>query len=342
MKLWFNHWFSTVYNIITLIKEEFKEELIIVGSNEKEDTIYKVLCDEWYQEPVFKEGEKYATWCLNFCKIHQIDVFIPRRGRKDIAKIYNEFEKNGVKVLMCSDYKLMQKLESKIETAKIFRENKICEVPEMIKVTNVYDFKKAYEYLSNKYPEDRICFKYEEDEGALSFRVIDNTVDTINTLRKGRGLKITYSETLHMLSKQDEFEPLILMIYLKGPEISIDSLMTSKGFIGAIREKKGSRITEIYQNKEIIGISEKFARITRITMPYNLQLRYHNNKLYLLEVNTRMAGGTHKLCLAGINIPYIALCELLGNNFELPRKMNCKIKVSQIERPILLKEEKIK
>ena len=59
MKLWFNHWFSTVYNIITSIKEEFKEELIIIGSNEKKDAVYKVLCDEWYQEPVFKEGEKY-------------------------------------------------------------------------------------------------------------------------------------------------------------------------------------------------------------------------------------------------------------------------------------------
>ena len=104
MKLWFNHWFSTVYNIITSIKEECKEELIIVGSNEKKDAVYKVLCDEWYQEPVFKEGEKYATWCLNFCKTHQIDVFIPRRGRKDIEKIYNEFQKNGVKVLMCSNY----------------------------------------------------------------------------------------------------------------------------------------------------------------------------------------------------------------------------------------------
>lgn len=337
MKLWFNHWFSTVYNIITSIKEECKEELIIVGSNEKKDAVYKVLCDEWYQEPVFKEGEKYATWCLNFCKTHQIDVFIPRRGRKDIAKIYNEFQKNGVKVLMCSNYELMQKLESKIETAKIFRENQICEVPEMITVTNVHDFKKAYEYLSKKYPEDRICFKYEEDEGGLSFRVIDNTIDTIKTLRNGRGLKITYSETISMLSKQDKFDSLILMIYLKGPEISIDSLMTSKGFVGAVREKKGSRVTEIYQDKDIIGISEKFARLTGITMPYNLQLRYHNNKLYLLEVNTRMAGGIHKLCLAGINIPYIALCELLGNDFEFPMNISDKVTISQIETPILLK-----
>ena len=86
--------------------------------------------------------------------------------------------------------------------------------------------------------------------------------------------------------------------------------------------------------------SKKFAEITKITMPYNMQLRYHKNKWYLLEVNTRMAGGTYKSCMTGINIPFIALCELLDIPCEFPNiKKVKKILVSDIETPIIIKGE---
>ena len=90
-------------------------------------------------------------------------------------------------------------------------------------------------------------------------------------------------------------------------------------------------------NSEFYEISKKFAEVSGLKMPYNLQLRKHNDDWYLLEVNTRMAGGTYKSCLTGFNFPYIALCELLNIPFEL--KDITKVKgmlISEIETPVIL------
>ena len=40
----------------------------------------------------------------------------------------------------------------------------------------------------------------------------------------------------------------------------------------------------------------------------------------MLEVNTRMAGGTYKDSLMGYNFPYLALLNLLNEDFEIPQK----------------------
>lgn len=314
------------------------KDIVIIGSSRSEYAVYQEVCDEFYTEPLNLSDNDYVDWCIDFCKKHLIDVFIPRRGRVELSIRLQEFTDISVKVLMDDNADLMQKLDDKFETAKIFKEHNICNVPQMYCVNTFKDFEKAYQAIIETNPEDRVCIKYSKDEGAVSFRVIDNVVDTIASLRLGEGLKLSYQKVCNMLQERETFDDLIVMPFLKGPEISVDSLMTHKGFIGICRQKIGTRGTEVSFNQEIYDISKKFAEVTGIKMPYNLQLRYHNNQLYLLEVNTRMAGGTYKSCLTGINIPYIAYCELLGKDFEMPIVENIpNLLVSQIETPIILK-----
>lgn len=335
IRIWFNHWFSTAYNLINSAKEADKDkEFYFVATNQQPLAVYQLVCDEFYVEPNLDSTE-YVEWCLQFCKDHNINVFCPRKNRLAISKNYQRFTDIGVKVLVEDNYELLAKLNSKSETAKIFQANNICEVPEMIIVNTVDEFKQTYEYLKRKYPEDKVCFKFDIDEGGLSFRVIDDVVSDISLLRKSRGLKINYTDALSIFGGVDRFEDLIMMRYLDGPEISIDSLMTSKGFIGCSREKIGTRSNLIKTKSEFIEISKRFAEVTGIKHPYNLQMRWHKGKLYLLEVNTRMAGGTHKANLAGMNFSYISICDLLGKDFELPKPTD-NIIVTEIETPLIL------
>ena len=81
-RIWMNHWFSTAYNIITLIKEGIPDATII-GSNEHAASPIMNVCEEWYQEPVLK-GEQYVSFCLDFCREHNIDVFMPRSFLYDL------------------------------------------------------------------------------------------------------------------------------------------------------------------------------------------------------------------------------------------------------------------
>ena len=113
-KIWFNHWFSTAYHLINLIKDG--GNFIFVGSNKNEYAIYKQICDEWQIEPTEIDEENYISYCLNFCRQHEINIFVPRRNLTAIAANISKFENLGVKVLTGQNSNLMKILDDKVQT----------------------------------------------------------------------------------------------------------------------------------------------------------------------------------------------------------------------------------
>ena len=335
IRIWFNHWFSTAYNFIEdMRKLDEKQQFYFIGSNQRDLCVYKLVCDEFYTEPEL-DGEAYVQWCLDFCKEHDVNVFFPRKHIVSISASHHLFDEMGITVIADTNAELIATLNDKVRTAELFREHNLCAVPDIMVVNTVSEFEAAYKTLRDKYPEDRICFKYAVDEGGTSFRVIDNSMEGLAALRRSQGAKITYADSLRIFSETDKFDDLIVMPYLHGPEISIDSLMTSKGFVGCTRVKTGTRCEIVDATSEIIQISKRMAEITGIRHPYNLQLRWHRDKLYLLEVNTRLAGGSFKSNMAGICFPYLAICDAMGLDFELPTSCT-PITVSQIETSLIM------
>lgn len=73
--IWLNHWFSTAYDIIDLIREG-GDEFRIIGTNDRDESPIMLNCDEWYKEPVVR-GEEYISFCLDFCEKHGVDIFMP-------------------------------------------------------------------------------------------------------------------------------------------------------------------------------------------------------------------------------------------------------------------------
>lgn len=99
MRIWFNHWFSTAYHLIRLMREGYGEPLTVVGSGSNSKAVYRQACDEWYSEQELPDPE-YVEFCLSFCVEHKIDVFVPRRGLVAIANNHERFEQIGVRLLL--------------------------------------------------------------------------------------------------------------------------------------------------------------------------------------------------------------------------------------------------
>lgn len=337
--IWFNHWFSTAYHFINQVKQ--LNDVLVIGTNKRKECAYAEVCDEFYVEP---DIVNYVDWCIDFCKEHNVSVFLPRKAQDEISKHIDEFENIGVKVIVERN-SLVTSLGNKILTNSLFKNlrlgylagEEIVKIPEIRVATNCEEFLDAYNELKTMFPKERICFKYAVDEGATSFRVIDDAVDTIDSLRKGIGHKISLEKALAMFKSVKTFDPVILMIFLNGTEISIDSLKTSKGFVGCARYKKGTRGSIIDANSKYIEISKRMAECLSLSCPYNLQIKMHDGHAYLLEVNTRMAGGTYKCSSAGINFAYLVVADALGLEFNLPEPTG-KILVSHIEKPVVVKD----
>jgi biotin carboxylase len=102
------------------------------------------------------------------------------------------------------------------------------------------------------------------------------------------------------------------------------------------RMKGDGRVRELVESVELIDLAHRFHQEYRLPFVFNIQVKYSKGVPKLLEINPRMSGGLHFSCLSGINIPYLAIKVLLGEEIG-PLKPRFGIRASHIEKEMILK-----
>ena len=156
IRVWFNHWFSTSYRLIELMKEDTDEQIYVIGSNRQKDSVIQKVCDEWYEEQDLN-GDAYIRYCLEFCAEHSIEVFIPRRQMVEISRNMKRFEQIGVKV-MVDDFSIVSLLNDKAAAYDFFRDCDGLQIPDYQIVNNLDQFTQAYKKLRADY--EQVCIKF--------------------------------------------------------------------------------------------------------------------------------------------------------------------------------------
>lgn len=331
MRIWLNHWFSTAYYFIDMLKED---GYYIIASNERDTCVYKMNANEFYLEPKFNK-ETYLDYCLKFCKEHNIDVFFVKRGMDIIIKNIKKFEDLNIKVICEQDYEKYSMLQNKYETMNYFKQKNFINIPEMKIVTNVSEFENVYNEMINKYP--KLCIKYNQDEGGMSYKLISERKPNIDRITENNGLVYSFNYVKSCLETVKDFKPLIIMPYLEGSEISIDCLGLKDKLLAIPRYKLNNRVTKIDMDEELIHIANIFYKDLKLDGPFNIQFRYSNNILYLLEINTRLSGGSWKEKYIGVNFPNLCVKKFLGDLDELPKINTKTLELSNLENVIELR-----
>ncbi|MBQ8429638.1 MAG: ATP-grasp domain-containing protein [Clostridia bacterium] len=335
MRIWFNHWFSTVFHLINLIKKGSPNQFTVIGSNENDSVVYKNACDEWYTEPRGLSDAEYISYCLEFCKQHKVDVFLPYKKLRPLSQAHQQFKEAGVTLFLDEDAFKLKILGDKAATYDYFLDCIPEHIPEYKLATSFEEFVAAYELLSQK--AERVCYKLVEDEGARSFRVIDNRIESIQGLLEKPGVKITLEAAKKILSGYDFKTPLLLMPYLSGIEVSIDCITTPSGDIIIPRFKTNKRYSEIIFEEKLMRACKQVLAKLAFKKPLNVQFKFEGDNFYLLEINPRMSGGLQLSCLAtGINVPDIAINAARGIHKEWNYPNYYTQKVVHIETPICL------
>ena len=245
------------------------------------------------------------------------------------------FDEIGVKLLVDKNGKLIRDLDDKAATYGIFSQF----LPEYVPVYRIAhsysDFLEMYSELAEC--SARVCYKLIKDEGASSFRIIDDSIEEDGAIMVKPGAKVTLKTAKKVLSRYDFSNPLLMMPYLGGVEVSVDCLKTSSGNVIIPRYKNSKRYSEIIFDKELMAVCDKIVNTLGLSHPLNIQLRSDGQRFYLLEMNTRMSGGLQLSCLAaGINVPDLAINELLGTPKAWSYPPVQSRKVVHIETPIFV------
>jgi len=287
------------------------------------------VADYFEVEPPL-EGKEYVDYCLDFCVKHQIDLFVPRYNVTTLIDYKEDFDRIGVKVMFVGSPEIYQTLESKVKTYEALDNTDIIAIPKSFCVNNYEAFKTAYQEIITM--GSSACMKPISGISGNGFKQILETMTEVEELYLTTGFTIAKARLARILQDSQEVEPFIVMEYLEGDEYSIDCLANKGELIRAIpRRKLDSHRQNIEHSIALMAIAQKLTQKFNLNYLFNIQVKCHKGKVYLIEINTRMSGGIHKSSLAGVNFLYLAIKLLMGETVTTQEKIRWDFQISNRE-----------
>ncbi len=321
IRVWYNKSFSFVYAVINLIKQQDStQEFYLLASHSQAHARALLVADEAHLEPAGLAGKAYVDWCLSFCQQQQVDVFIVGKEAQSIAAYQPRFQAIGTRLMLVADAATLALMENKAEFAKQLPAE-IALLPDTITVTTAKEFQYAYQELRSRHR--RVAVKPAISVFGLGFRVVDERHSCLQHILKGDEYIVSLDELQLAMTKQPSYSNLLVMEFLDGDEWSVDCVADQGQLWVAVQRRKampnkGVPSQYIDNNAEIAAMCQRLVQHLRLNGQFNIQFRAGQNGIRLLEINARPSGGMAMACLAGVNLPYMALKGLVCGYHSLP------------------------
>jgi len=337
MRVWFNRTFSSVSTALGLIRDADKKEcryhLIYTSTNAA--TAAAQVAHQFELEPSDLKGEQYLTWCLDFCRLHQVDIFVPGKEASLISSAHSAFLKVGTRVLSVATTAILDLLHDKAhfyETVDL----PLAPPPNFRVIQNIEQFNVAFAELRALYP--KLCIKPSVSVYGLGFSVLDEERSCAQILLDGSQYHIGLEDLRNGLAQLGTFRTMLLMEYLEGHEYSVDCVADHGRLLCAVARKKpltAGHGQTIVTHADVQTATAKLTADYSLNGIFNVQFRETGGRVRVLEVNPRMSGGIGMACLAGPNLPYLALAafDRGAQSIEIPA-IRPNIRVTEFSCPL--------
>ena len=289
-----------------------------IVSHSQPDAPSLEVAHEGFLEPRALLGDAYLEYCLDKCREHQVEVFVPAKLMAPIRDARERFEAVGTRVLTVADGATLRLLDRKAEFLESF-DTSICPIPEFRVFTTLEEFDSAVLELSG--PAEKLCFKPSRGIYGHGFRVL-TARESLKNLLSGDTVKMSYERARAIFAHSPFFEPMLLMHYCEGVERSIDALAFEGRLIQAVvRRKDGEGVQVLEHNELVLEIAQKLAHKYTLSGVFNFQLKEKGGVPQMLEINARPSGGLFQAMMApGFNpMRYNLLLHLgLAREDEVP------------------------
>ena len=307
-RVWFNKTFSSVGSAIRLIREaDVALDYCIICSSTNPHAPAFLAAHESALEPAGLKGQAYLDWCLHFCRENHIGIFLPGKEASLVSAAREQFAALGTRVLGTASQDVLHLLHDK---ARFYQTVDLPLAPPAAfrVIQNVEQFDVAYRELREKH--SKLCIKPSVSVYGLGFSVIDEQRSSAQLLLEGVSYHIGLDDLQRGLAAMDGFRTMLVMEYLGGHEYSVDCVGDNGRLVCAIARKKSLHVGHgqtIDQRSDILESARLLAATYQLNGLFNIQFREGQNGLGLLEINPRMSGGIAMACMAGPNLPYLAL-----------------------------------
>ncbi len=338
MRIWFNLTFSTIHAVFRSLRQSVPAgEITLICTHTQAHAAAFLTADESYLEPGELTEQEYLEWCVDFCRLHNIQLFWPGKAAAFISKHPEFFQAIGVQVLSVADFDTLTLLHNKADFYTALSAE-VAQTMDFIAVNDRDGFDNAVADLSAKHQE--LCVKPAVSVFGLGFRILDTQRDSITQLLKGVEYQIPLQELRLGMVNTPEFATLLVMEHLGGPEWSVDCAGRHGELLCAVQRKKSQLAGGGQTIDNNADIDDMVARLTahyRLNGLFNIQFKEGVHGVRLLEINPRPSGGFGMACLSGANLAQIALQSIKGEPFE-PPSIRYGLRVAEVNTPVIVNE----
>ncbi len=308
MRVWFNRTFSSVSAAISLIRQaDPAGRFYLIYSNPSPHVAAARTAHAFYTEPRGLEMDAYLDWCLACCRDQQIDIFIPGKGATALAAQHERFAAHGTRILSAAPAEQLELIHDK---ARFYAASHVAGAPvaPFLPFETADQFDAAYAALRPQHRQ--LCIKPSHSVFGLGFAILDEQRSSAALLLAGAAYHIGYDDFRRGLAELGSCRPMLLMAYLDGEEYSVDCVGEHGRLVCAVARRKPATAGQgqlIDMRADILGACAQLASTHGLNGVFNIQFRLGDGVLHLLEINPRMSGGIAMACVAGPNLPWIAL-----------------------------------
>ncbi len=307
---------------IDCLKDNGERNIRVIGADMAYDETIAPLIDKLYVTPKAIEPG-YVDALLKICKSEKVDVLIPGMSN-ELVKLWDkrkEFEKIG-SIVSLSNKESIEITTDKFRFYTFLKDNNL-PVPKFALITNSEELLAACTHCG--YPERPVCVKATNLSGSRGIRIIKSDVSRFDILfgEKPNSMFTTMDELQATLREKDTMPEMMAMEYLPGVEGSVDLIGDNgKVLYAGYRESTVNlasipQVAEVKENKEAIDIATKVCEALKIDGNADFDFKEdENGHPVLMEVNPRVAATMKIFKKAGMNLPYLRIKQLLGE--ELP------------------------
>lgn len=337
--VWFNKTFAHVRAALALIRrDDTGGEFSLLCSNTNPHFSGFLESDVREVEPKGLVGDRYVEYCVEFCGRHRVALFWPGKEASLVGTYAHRFSDVGTEVLSTAPSEALEVLHNKA-AFYVQCQNLTLPPPEFELVQTASEFRQAYEQL--RWRHAVLSIKPAVSVYGIGFRIIDEGRHALEHILGGIDYHVTLKELSSELVRANEFKPLLLMEYLSGHEYSVDCLAYRGVLHCAIMRRKsldprkGQRI-EVRQ--DVFDACSELAHRYQLNGIFNAQFRESaTGQLRILEINPRMSGGIAMSCLAGPNLPYMAVASaLFGPERIKIGPIQDGVRVGEVEQAVVL------
>ena len=313
------------------IKQNGERQIRLIGADMSDDPTILQMCDAAYPVPRGNDPA-YVDVLIDICKKEKVDVLLPIMSVElnALAENRDRFADVGT-IVSVSDPAALAVANDKRKLLDYLRE-------QGLPCADYYAVNSMDELLATVrklgYPEKRVCVKATNGSGSRGFRLLDAKASRFDMFlhEKPSAGVIRLEELTAILEEAEAFPELLVMEYLPGTEYSVD-LLADHGKVLVCCCRKSLRMeNSIMLDAEIVdapAVLELCAAVTEKlgldgNIGFDLRERADGTPL-IMECNPRITAGIPYFALAGINLPYLCIKYLLGE--ELPE---CSLKYGTV------------